>query len=427
MTQLDALADFISPRVGLIRSLNRRRKSDDEPALPVIYDAVLAHYDFRKGDGVERGACGKGCTDEQAMLGAIGEAIEHYCASHPALKAIRRASASSFNEEWIDARDFVLFSEWQYARGTLPFSRWKPEDEVPWIRARDVASGTYVWVPAVLVYLNYRGEQPQDLLCAPTSNGLAAGPTLEAAVRTGTMELLERDAFLITWMNRLPVPEIDFSGERGAIGEIRSSYETSGTEIRLFLLATDMPISAVMAVALDRTGSGPAAIVGLGCDPQPREAVRKAVFEIGQIHDLLTRRFAEGKADRLNAYADVESLEDHAAYFFRRDHFHELDFLLSHGRKVPLGDIAGHDDAEVFESIRARGYRVFDVDVTTPDVRPYPIRAARVLITELQPIHFGQGVERLGGRRLYELPQRLGYTEAETTEETLNPCPHPLA
>jgi ribosomal protein S12 methylthiotransferase accessory factor len=427
VTQLEYLADLISSRVGIIRALNRRPKSDDEPAVPVIYDALLAHYDFRRGDSSERGACGKGFTDEEAMLGAIGEAVEHYCASHPALKSVRRMAASSLDGDWIGPREFVLFSERQYQDRRLPFNRWKPEDETPWILAREMPSGKPVWVPAALVYLNYRGEQREDHLCAPTSSGLAAGPTLEAAFHKAVVELLERDAFLITWLNRLPVPEIDWSAERGPVAEIRFAFEAAGTEIRSFLLATDLPVSAVMAVALDRTGSGPAAVVGLGCDTDPEQALRKALFEVGQIYELLRRRHAEGKADRLNSYADVGTLEEHAAYFLRADHLHEFGFLLHHGRTVALRDVNRHEPSALLDAIAARGYRTFCFDLTTPDLTPYPIRVARALVTQTQPIQFGCDRQPLGGRRLYELPRILGYTDADTTEESLNPCPHPLA
>ena len=51
----------------------------------------------------------------------------------------------------------------------------------------------------------------------------------------------------------------------------------------------------------------------------------------------------------------------------------------------------------------------------------------RAVATGLQPIHFGHGEARLGGRRLYEVPQILGYTTRSTRADDLNPCPHPLA
>jgi ribosomal protein S12 methylthiotransferase accessory factor len=48
-------------------------------------------------------------------------------------------------------------------------------------------------------------------------------------------------------------------------------------------------------------------------------------------------------------------------------------------------------------------------------------------VTGLQPIHFGWGEERLGGRRLFELPQKLGFAKETLSDMELNPYPHPLA
>jgi ribosomal protein S12 methylthiotransferase accessory factor len=431
--QLESLLELVSPRVGILKSLNLRVKSADEPELPHIYDALLSHFDFRQGDKTERGACGKGVTEEDAMLGAVGEAVEHYCASHPLMKGTRRAAFAQLPGA-VPPTDFVLYSEAQYARRDFPYRPWQTTDEVLWAQVKELGTDELAWVHAPFLYLNPPSDQPQDFLFPANSSGFAAGPDLDWAIRRGILELLERDAFMVTWLNRLPVPEIDFAGVGGITGEIRSTYERWGAEVRAFRLATDLPVSAVMALVIDRTGEGPAAMIGLGCDMNVRQALQKSLFEVCQLHELLRRRHAEGAGSRLNAFADVHSMAEHAAYFLRPDHFHEFDFLLQHRRKVGIDDISsappstGENDLKVLQSaLASSGCRVFYHDVTTPDLTQYPIRVARALVTQLQPIHFGHGQERLGGTRLYEIPKKLGFREAASSEATLNPCPHPLA
>ena len=83
-TQLVALAELVSPKTGILRRMHRRATSADEPPIPIIYDAMLSNFDFKKGSELERGACGKGLTETSAQIGAIGEAVERYCASHRA-------------------------------------------------------------------------------------------------------------------------------------------------------------------------------------------------------------------------------------------------------------------------------------------------------------------------------------------------------
>jgi ribosomal protein S12 methylthiotransferase accessory factor len=432
--QLESLLELVSPRTGILKSLNFRVKSADQPTPPFIYDGDLAHFDFRKGEPMERGSCGKGVTDDQAKLGAIGEAIERYCASHPALKDTKRSTIGKLTEEGVPPPEFVLFSESQYKRKDFAFLRWRPEDDILWIRASVVGSADPVWVPASFAYLGQASDEPQDILCPRTSSGFAAGPDVDQALRAAILEWMERDAFMITWLNGLQVPEIEYASVGGVVGNIRSTYAGWGVEIKVYALATDMPVWPILAVALDRTGEGPAAVVGLGCDMDPLEALRKALFEICQLYELVRKRHQAGAATRLNSYSDVRTLDEHAGYFFRADHLHELDFLLSRGRTLRLESLISHKTASVDgdiqvlqRSLSESGSRLFFRDLTTPDLVPYPIRVVRAMITQLQPIHFGHGLQRLGGTRLYRLPAALGYRDAPTVEASLNECPHPLA
>jgi len=189
-----------------------------------------------------------------------------------------------------------------------------------------------------------------------------------------------------------------------------------------------------MAIGLDRSPGGPAAVVGLGCDLNPEVALRRALFEICQMRPAERRKFAAGDAAKLNAYSDVHTLEEHALYFTRHDHLHELDFLLSGTNTARIEDLpdwssgdAQKDLVYVTNALRDAGSRVIYCELTTPDLHDFPIRVVRSLATHLQPIAFGHDLQRLGGRRLYELPHKLGYAAGTRRETDLNPCPHPLA
>jgi ribosomal protein S12 methylthiotransferase accessory factor len=129
----------------------------------------------------------------------------------------------------------------------------------------------------------------------------------------------------------------------------------------------------------------------------------------------------------------VRTLDDHSAFASQRDRRSEFDFLAS-GTIVSAGDLpnpstgdAGHDLDYTAEALAALGCRVAYADLTLPDVAPCGIHVARAIATGLQPVHFGHGPERFGGRRLFELPQKLGLADRVRTVDDLNPCPHPLA
>lgn len=300
---------------------------------------------------------------------------------------------------------------------------------------RELPTQREVFAPAQLVYLNFTAQREEDFLTTITSNGLAAGPNLEFAILNGLYESVERDGFLITWMNKLPAPEVDFSGSNGLARSIKAHYAQHETEIRVFNVSTDIPIYVMMAVALDKTGEGPAVLVGLGCHLDPQVALIKSLLEICQVHPGEVRRYKEvPPAQRLRSYEDVRTLEDHSAFLTVPERIGECSFLLDNGRVQPIEELpnrsqgsAAADLQTCVDALSRAGCRVLYADLTTPDMTDYGLSVVRAIATGLQPIHFGHGEDRLGGRRLFEVPQTMGHAAGLRGESDLNPCPHPLA
>jgi ribosomal protein S12 methylthiotransferase accessory factor len=429
------LADLISNRTGIIRSVTCVQRGAEEPSPPIICQAELSHFDFRAAKPLDRTTVGKGVTREQAIRGAIGEAVERYCSaqSDPAILSV--ASLQELEAQAISPAEFVLYGDAQYDREGFPYHRWSPEDHVTWVPARELSSGTSYFVPASLVYLQSFNGRREDALAGPSSNGLAAGPELDFALLHAFNECIERDAFLITWMARLAAPEVQFAGVHPLATSIHDHYLRYGTKLRVFRMYTDVESHVMLAIALDQTGSGPAAIVGLGCDGSPWRALEKAVFEICQSHSGEAHRYREEPPyERLKKPQDVRTLVDHSAWFTIREHLEGLSFLVDNGRSVRLSDLPDYSAANLRQelgrcitSLQSVGCKTLYVDLTTPDIQDFGLRVVRAIATGLQPIHFGYGEERLAGRRPFELPRKLGLANDALRESDLNPIPHPLA
>ena len=428
-------ADLVSPRTGLIRSISRVQRGAEEPSPPIIYQSEVSHFDFRMAKPQERSSAGKGMTEEEAIRGAIGEAIERYCASHIDHPALVTLLWQPIVDHAVAPPEFVLYSANQYEAGKLPYHRWDPKDEVRWATAHELPSNRDVLIPASLVYLQFPHQRAEDAFTPGTSNGLAAGPTLDYAILHGLYECIERDAFLITWMARLPASEVLFTTTAPIANSIRAHYRRFGVEVRVFRMCTDIDAHVIMAIALDQTGSGPAAVVGLGCHASPVKALSRAMLEICQVHPGEARRYREEPpANRLKRVEDIKSLEDHSSWASMPEHLNEFSFLLDNGHTQRLEDLPNYSTGNVKQdldhcvtSLQQCGSRAIYVDLTTSDVVDYNIHVARAIATGLQPIHFGWGEERLGGRRLFDLPHKLGFAPAPLTESDLNTCPHPLA
>jgi ribosomal protein S12 methylthiotransferase accessory factor len=431
----ERLSELISSKVGLIRDVAPQGRGADEPIPPYLYTATLSNFDFRVATKAERIAAGKGITRDEAIASAIGEATERYCAYHWDPARTYLAKWADLKCRGISPESCVLFSERQYATWDWPHPRWNPDQDVAWIDGVDLSDGSPVAMPASLVYLVFPPPRPEDYFAPSTSNGLAAGPSHAGAILSALCEVMERDAMLITWMNRLPAVEIKFDDSPSISGRIYRHYAHFGVNLRAFLMPSDLPAATVMAISLEDDPARPANVVGLGCHPDPNIALLKALFEMCQARPSEGTRFqTKPPQGRLNKYEDVHTLDDHSAFMSQMERREEFSFLWQseetrHVDELPnrsTGD-AAQDVARCATELAAKGHRGAYAQLTTPDLAEYDVHVVRVIVPGLQPVHFGHGQERLGGERLFTLPQQLGFGNNRRSEADLNPCPHPLA
>jgi ribosomal protein S12 methylthiotransferase accessory factor len=421
-----ALEGIVDRRVGIIKILASDPPSETLPPqeLPLGATAIVSEYTegtlrHMHGGGPQVGS-GKGLTKVDALIGAAGEAIERYSAARYRKSDLHLSPITAMQEDFVDPRRLCLYSDEQYAQPGFPYARFEPERPIHWTRGWWFGTREPVWVPALPAYFNFE-VCSHEYFCQVSSNGLAAGASVDDAAMRALFELIERDAFMLTWLCQLPARRIivDDSVEP-AVREVIRQLNQRGAEVELYLLdGTEIDIPAVMCLALGDGKTLPAAAVALSCHLDPRVAVRKAVLEQGHVGPYLTRKLAEHPVPATPA--DVHTLEDHAAYYFTPERLPAFDFL-RRGDRPPIAarDLAAVEEVSVAACaarLEQAGVRVAMVDVTSPDLRQSPFRVARAIGLDVQPIHFGERFRRLVSARL----------DRHSGGRPLNPDPHPLA
>lgn len=422
---------LVSKRCGLITDLAPQGRGPEEPCPPYLWNATLSHYNFYDTSPGKRLTGGKGRTETQAKLAAMGEAIERYSAIQWEHQRIRIGLAS---DAAITPNDCVLYSSDQYASG-MGYQPWSQDVQTSWITGVELPTGAAVDLPATLVYLLASPPRSEDRFTSVTSNGLAAGKDLTHAILGGAYEVIERDAFMITWLNRLPATTIRTPQRGCQAARIIRHYTRFGVDVRLLLLAADKGVSVVMAIAENPDDIGAFRHIGLGCDVDPAAAVDKAVFELCQSRPgIPSRIFNDNYRTRLQNYEGVKTLDDHMLFHLDGAHADEFDFLEETDAVCDLDDLprpdcsTAQDELNLVVATATRtGARVAYAEITAPDIAPLGPRVVRVIIAGHQPIDFGFGSGRLGGRRLYETPVTWGLRDRPLLEAELNKCPHPLA
>jgi len=416
-----ALAGWVDSRAGVIKHLMVGAPDGTAPEFPVTSTAVVAAYT----EGTYRPsrpeiASGKGLSSVEAMIGAVGEAIERYSAARYRQDLMHRSPLDALEAEALDPRRLCLYRETQYNNPNFPFRPFDSRQSIEWTKGYWLDNDQPVWLPALLTYLAFWAH-PEEQFCQVTSNGLAAGVDLEDAALRALCELVERDAFMLTWLCRLPAKRVLFDAALDVrVHEVVRQLEECGAHVELYLLDVGTAIPTMTCLALGNGKRWPGATVSLAAHPSPRIAVRKAILEQGHIGPHIRRLMLGAESSIPAQPEDVHTLEDHALYYIPAERAQAFDFLRSGGDDP--WSLAGLEEPEQISlqdcvrRVQQAGVRVAIADVTSPDVATGPFRVARALGTGMQPIDFGFQLRRLANPRLHAM-----------LAGDLNPQPHPLA
>jgi ribosomal protein S12 methylthiotransferase accessory factor len=423
----------IDERAGLIRWV---LDIPIEPGEPEVFNASVKMADisvYNPRPCYDNNG-GSGLTREQARAAAVGEGLERYCCAVFYASDLICGTAAELRDSHPvrPPGDFALFHPEQPGRWASP-SETTP---VAWAWGWSLTHGRATLIPACLVYMPYfpcfrgRGEQ----VAGPAvSTGLACADSLQQAALRGAYELLERDAFVITWYNRLPVPQVDVESHPDLRRLYRGRLARRGLRYVLFQTTTDIPVASFLCLLIDEMQTPPMITAGGAASLDPVTAAQKAMLEAVQTREWA--KFLGGVGRKFTFapdFSDIRDFEDHVALYAYGDMLHAVEFLLE-GSSDLLTDCwesrsTGDDAADldqVVSIIGDAGFETIVLDLTTRDVCQCGLRVTRTLVPELQPLDADYLHRFLGGTRLYEAPVRMGYAAHPRLIETLNPYPHP--
>ena len=233
-----------------------------------------------------------------------------------------------------------------------------------------------------------------------TSNGCAAGNTLEEAILQGFLELVERDAAAIWWYGEIRRPAIDL-GCLAAPSRARIARSLGPQWQHWALdLTHDFGIPVVAAIGRHRTTGDWA--IGFGCSPSAVLACERALTEMSQLI-AAGKKFSVPHSGRP---------EDTPRFLMPAE---EGDGDASPMR--PPAMAAGADIAEEIERCvriaASLGMETVVLDYTRPDIS---LRTVKVVVPGLCHIW-----PELGNPRLYQVPLAMGWRDTPLQESDLNP------
>jgi len=425
---LPRLEEAVSSLVGIVREAPRLMVAADEPRLHA-FACNLASSVGTTGSRTVEFAGSAHIDSDRARAASIGEALERYSATFLPTTA-PPASADELGAAVVIPESFALFHERQFM-ADFPFSAFERSTRLSFVEGFSLQDGRSVLLPGQLVYLappHYK----EPRIGYPTSNGLACGPTLAEAILSGLLELVERDAMMIVWSNRLSLPLLTTHGDERL--ESLEKQVFAGTGLRYAAVETSVffGIPATIGVVRGVAGERAALAVGAGCSVSIVDAWRTCLAEAFGVHRWLRSIFQADPERRVGHPADVKDLEDHMLFYDGADRAAEAAFLDgSSARRCSLdvpelhGSTPGALISQIVHRLADRGVSAFAVDVTSPDVEELGFKVARVIAPELCALDVLGVAPYRGGDRLYKAAFEVGLLEASLGFDDLNPLPHP--
>jgi ribosomal protein S12 methylthiotransferase accessory factor len=403
---LGALMGWVDQRTGIVNGVFLD-SPDDDLGLPFVATAAPPRI-LNENWSLHRLPLGwgKGLTISGALLSAIGEAIERYAASLPDARRVVWRRPDELDGEYLDPRSLALYTPAQYKREDFPYVQFDPSFHHPWVLGRWLGSNSPVWIPAVFAFLSL-SVRPEHFICQGTSNGLAAWTDFEEAALRATMELVERDAFLTAWFNACPGQPILLDATLDPLlRQVLEGIKALGAIVEVYTLPTSLCGTTVLCLALGDGDQYPGATIGLSTDLDPRSALRQAVLELGQTGPYLRRMMRSKVLPVPPSIPSVQELLQHAAFYFPRDRSATFDRLRSNETPIPLCDLdltRSRSLKNCASELSQSGIRVALVDVTSADVATGPFQVVRAVSSDLQPLWYGYGLERLQQQRIRDL------------------------
>jgi len=412
----------VSPYTGIVCSLEECLQSTTDPPL---------HHFAAEVGGLARPARsgGSGLTRRDAAAAAVGEALERYSASIVPHERLLVASARELGSDAVAPERFALFSPTQLARPGFPFRQFTDDTHVAWVEGYSLPDHQRALLPAELVFLGDVALPGRPGIGYATSSGAACAAHVDGALLGGLCEVLERDAFMIVWANRLSLPALDWSADEAIASLDRTLFASVGLRYRAIDLSSFHRLPSVLGVVRAPSGCPGALGVGAGTAPTAERAWWKALSEAFAARAASVKlALVDGEPPAPN---DIGSFDDHIRYYAHRHG--AAGFLDGSDDSTAIGDLPQLEDrttpeqvAALCARVEAAGSSAYAVDVTAPDVHQLGLSVMKVLAPELCALDAAHGARFLGGRRLYEAAWRLGLRPRPLRERDVNPEPHPF-
>ncbi len=422
----------IEDNLKFIDSIKKAYHYSDEPKF-FQFEAVMKNVQKQTDGHLMKKKTAGGASffsERAALLKCLGESIErHSCTTYKA-KNLIQGSYLQMQKNALDPNDIVCFSRNQRKEKKISELSFTSSSSFRWIEGKSLHEGKKILIPAQLIFYNYALAKNEKLIYFPISTGAAGGGCSASAITRGILEIIERDSFMITYLNKLSCYKVDLDLIKDKkiryLVEIASRYKL---EFNVIDITTDIGIPTFACIVIDKTGIGSAVLIGLRSNLNTIDAIEGCIEEALHSRDWMRHvHETEYNTFKTNSSEEIINLENRGMYWYDKKKIKYLDFWLRQKPKklkdysIPILTHHGEILKHLKDVLKNKDYLVYYVDVTIPEVKSTGYKVFKVIIPQLQPLYLDERFRYLGGKRLKQVPINMGYK----LKNNFNKIPHPF-
>lgn len=424
---------FVDKDYGLIKKIKRVRQYYDEPRF-WYYSADL-NDSFLKNDGRHFHSKSSGASlhsQKEALLKCLCESAERYCNFFFKKEStVITKSISQIDRKFIDPRSISAFSKTQLKKDEFKKFRINNNSVFRWTDCISLLNHEQYLIPSQFIYLSYPYLKDEPSIYSTISTGVAGGANLSAAIVRGICEVIERDSFMIFYLNKLTPPKINLENiDNLEIQKLLLILDRYKFEVVVLDITTDIKIPTIASIIINRSGIGKAISVGLKCDFDIIKAISGSIEEALHTRSWLRSSF-EDQPIKVS-FKEMQKSSDiklRGFLWYSKEAIKNLDFWIENAK---LKDVnynnkimkSGEKLKMLIEIFKTKKYDLYYKDITIEKIKKLNYRIVKVIIPKMQPIYLNEKYPLLGSTRLHNIPEKLGFKNK--SEGDLNKYPHPF-
>ena len=399
------ISNIFSDKFGIINAILKRKELSKYNLY--MYQCLSANavelFDLSRE--VSSGGLGVNENENVALLSCIAEAVERYCMSFVKKDDIIFSYKKDLDERHV-FKKFHLYTDEQYKINQEFLNPNK--DKIHWVKINSVDSKNWMYWPASLIYLPFDLSKP---VAETTSTGMAAGLSIDDCVKSGLLELIERDSLMINFMQELNPPELEVDTISGCNIELIKSIKKK-YKIHIYKLYNDLNVPSYFSIIYTKRLGKIHYGIGACSHFDSDIAINKSLKEC-----LFTYFYSKNIMDLRKTNPDeIKTLYEHFLYYQREN----FKYLLFNSEKISYQK-EKISYKELLKKLKNKNMEVYYKELTTSDIKDTKLKVVKVVVPGLIDLNKSHIYQRLDAERFWTVPRELNLKC-----DKLSSKPHPF-